>query len=795
VIAGTRGAFSRPGVCTAFGESVVCDPKDGTFSYRCSATKTPDPVRGTSVFAGKWHGYCEQKRAAAVVNGRNLGFVCTSVPYRQEYTVTYDDETTAFFTGPQLQKPVPVLLQTLSIPASGPLSDLSAMKKYSRSQSPIAKSQWFSGQPWSISLSDDGGCYEAWANSTHYQEMGNGANVFGIQSSCPSCAQNGPNASLGKCRSDGELTCGGSSSFSYRCTARRAVPSCYSPSVISEYIIEQSSSSITFATVRTVASVSEFSSTEQFVAGWGKLRVVISPTFLDGSEPFPQSAYPSTASFLASPSSAPNPSLSLPKLTSPSSSSSSSPSSFGYVTSAEAIVAAAGVPDTIDGVPWQYLGVHIHIIISASTSSSSISDVVIKVARWSLASPSLPRPVQDGADGVRGVRVTATAIVVENYNTVYFTGILLTFAEGVVLFCFCYLLLFAVMFVFYGVRQIWGGESAPADAEACPREERHSAVEIDAAGLSDAGVKAVIKQNEGVANNDAVPRVVVSAAISAAEVVLQRTNSRDVSVEMEQAKSSAASNVIQHKPLSSSIVAADPHLKPAAQSKSAVAPAASEPPPSAPAPAPALAPVTASTKAAMLDSLSDIVASATPSAPLSAKGPSTASAAMSNSSGSTPMSNKATNVFKAERARSATAQSFSVDTNAGATPLPASQQPTAAAKSKMAPASKEAVNAAIDMFKASASIPPTATGPLPVKTDPATLHRAPAAKIQEASVAASRTTTVTSPVPKLDLTKAVQEQVVFDDSSDICELLTRFAGKGNGGQFAGAAETRGRAAA
>jgi hypothetical protein len=724
-----------------------------------------------------------------VVNGRNLGFMCTSVPYRQEYTVTYDDETTAFFTGPQLQKPVPVLLQTLSLPASGSLSDLSAMKKFSRGQSAITRSQWFSGQPWSISLSNNEGCYEAWANSTHYQEMGNGANVFGIQSSCPSCAQNGPDASQGKCRSDGELTCGGSSSFSYRCTAQRAAPSCYSPSLISDYIIEQSSSSITFATVRDVASVSVFSSTEQFVAGWGKLQVVISPTFLNGQEPFPQSAYPPTASFIAAPSSAPTPSLSLPKLTSPSS---SSPSSFGYVTTAEAIVAAAGVPDAIDGVPWQHVGVHIDILVSASRSASSISDVVIKVARWSTASPSPPRPVQDVADGVRGVRVTATAIVLENYGTVYFTGILLTFAEGVVLFCFCYLLLFAAMFVFYGVRQIRGGELAPEDAESCQREGRHSAVEIDVAGVSDAGVKAVVKRNEGAANNDAVSRVVVSAA---AEVVVQRTNSGDVSAEIEQAKSSAASMATQHKPLSSSIAAADPDPKPAAQHKSAVAPAASEQPPSAPAPAPSFAPVTASTKAAMLDSLNDIVASATPSAPLSAKGQSTSSAAISNPSGSNPMSNKAPNVFKAERARPATAQSFSVDVNAAAPPPPTSQQPTAAAKSKMAPASREAVNAAIDMFKASAPIPPSAAAPLPVKMDPASLHRASAAKIQEASVTASRTMTVTSPVPKLDLTKAVQEQVVFDDCSAICELSTRFTGKGNGGQLAGAAETGGRAAA
>jgi hypothetical protein len=107
----------------------------------------------------------------------------------------------------------------------------------------------------------------------------------------------------------------------------------------------------------------------------------------------------------------------------------------------------------------------------------------------------------------------------------------------------------------------------------------------------------------------------------------------------------------------------------------------------------------------------------------------------------------------------------------------------------------EAVNAAIDMFKASAPIAPSAAAPLPVKSDPASLHRASAAKIQEASVAASRTMTVTSPVPKLDLTKAVQEQVVFDDCSEIFELLTRFTGKGNGGQLAGAAETGGRTAA
>ena len=144
----------------------MCDPKDGTFSYRCSATKTRDQVRGSSVFAGKWHGYCEQKRAAVVLDGRNLGFLCTSVPYRQEYTVTYDDETTSFFTGPQLQKPAPVVLQALSIPASGSLSDLSAMKKYSKGAPPIARSHWFSGQPWSISLSNNGGCFEAWANST-----------------------------------------------------------------------------------------------------------------------------------------------------------------------------------------------------------------------------------------------------------------------------------------------------------------------------------------------------------------------------------------------------------------------------------------------------------------------------------------------------------------------------------------------------------------------------------------------------------------------------------------------------
>jgi hypothetical protein len=218
--------------------------------------------------------------------------------------------------------------------------------------------------------------------------------------------------------------------------------------------------------------------------------------------------------------------------------------------------------------------------------------------------------------------------------------------------------------------------------------------------------------------------------------------------------------VIQHKPLSVSIVAAESDLKPAAQSKSAVAPAAPEPQPSAPAPAPSFAPVAASTKAAMLDSLNVIVASATPTAPLSAKDQSATSAAMPNSSGSTPMSNKASNVFKAERARPTTAQSFSsVDTNAAAAPPPASQQTTAVAKSKMAPASKEAVNAAIDMFKASAPIPPPAPAPLPAKTDPASLHRASAAKTQEASLAASRASNVASPVPKLDLTKAVQEQV------------------------------------
>ena len=578
--------------------------------------------------------------------------------------------------------------------------------------------------------------------------MGNGDNVFGIQSSCPSCGLNGPNASLGKCRSDGELTCGDSSSFSYRCTAHRAAPSCYSPSIISDYITEQSSSSITFVTVRAVASVSAFSSMEQFVAGWGKLQVVISPTFLNGAEPFPQSAYPPTASFVAAPSSAPTPSLSLPKITSPASSSSSS---FGYVTTAEAIIAAAGIPDTIDGAPWQHMGVHVHILVSAtrsSSTSSTIADVVIKVVRWSPASPSPSRPVQDAADGVRGVRVTATAIVVESHDTVYFTGILLTFAEGVVLFCFCYLLLFAVMFIFYGVRQIRGGELALEDAEANQREEHHSTVQIDAAGVSGAGVKAAIKQNEDVANNDAVPR-------AAAEAVMQRTNSREA---IEAARSSPATMVIQHKPLSVSIVAAESDLKPAAQSKSAVAPAAPEPQSSAPAPAPSLAPVAASTKAAMLDSLDVIVASATPAALLSAKGQSATSAAMPNSSGSTPMSNKASNVFKAERAR--TAQSFSsVDTNAAAAPPPSSQQTTAAAKSKMAPASKEAVNAAIDMFKASAPIPPPAPAPLPAKTDPASLHRASAAKTQEASVAASRASNVASPVPKLDLTKAVQEQV------------------------------------
>lgn len=775
-VAGTRGALARPGVCTAFGESVVCSPEDGSFSYRCTATKR-EAGSGTSVFAGKWHGWCEQKRAVVFApDGRNLGYVCTTVPYRQEYTVIYDDHVTSFFTGPLLlQSPVPILSQSLSIPASHSSIRNAPLQKFIRSSASVARGFWFSGEPWSITLPNNQGCYEAWANSTHYEEMGNGFNVTGVHASCPACAQNGN--VKGKCRSDGALTCVNNELYSYRCTARRAVPSCHNPIHISDFILERSPSSLSIATVRAIAS-STVSSTESFVAGWNTIVVVISPTFLDGLEPFPRSAYPSSASLVSVLSSSPrSPSSSTLKLT-------SSSNSFGYAVTAEALVAAAGVPLTIDGIPWQYVGVQIDLVVSASRSASGISNVLVKVSRWSPATLLAPDSggVASGDMGFRGIVLSVTAIVMNKNDAVYYSGILLTLAEGFVLCCLCYVALFVVTFIFYGVRQMSGvhDESSqtgvsvrgqlPEIVDADILQVRHSTVDVKTEGQLVNVETTALLLNKSTAVGDIQRRGEREEAAVAARApdanggdsTAPPKTSADLPPVTRQVSTSspavvAASDVqpsLQQSTLNSSSKRVTPQL-PRSSSASSVAAA------------PSLQPVAASTKAAMLSDLDDILSTAVLNVPSPSEGPASsvsAAAMIPNPEGSTPSkSKKAPNVPKAERAKSTIISSFSSDAIASVPSAIPSQAPTAAAKSKINITSKEAVTAAIDLFHASTSTtaPLTSLSPVQNASPLPEMSKVSAANSQEASAVAFRPSNVTSPVPKLDLTKAIQEQVCF----------------------------------
>ncbi len=744
--------MARPGVCTAFGESVVCDPVDGSMSYRCSAVKTSEPSRGTSIFAGKWHGWCEQKRSAVFsTNGRNLGFACTSVPYRQEYTVTYEDDTVAFFTGPYLQRPSPQAIESLSIPATGAVSGEIPLKKFTRSQSTLPRGSWFSGEPWSVSLSDGQGCYEAWANDTHYEEMGNGFNVSGIQSSCPSCALAGGGvngSATGQCRADGALSCANNAVFNYRCTARRSVPSCYSPSDISDYIIDKSPSSLTFVTVRNVASP-HFPSTEVFIAGWSTLQVVVSPTFLNGQEPYPHSAYPSTASLISASSSV---SASALKLTS-----SSSSSSFGYATTAEALVAAAGVPETIEGVPWQQVGITIDLVLSASRSSSSVNDVVIRVLRWSSQSPS-PRLVGSGLEvaGHRGIDLVATSIVKNKSDSVYISGILLSLAEGLVLCFICYVAMFAFTFVFYGVRQMRGGLGAPELAAERWRQARvlPSVAKHDAELLGDAAAQSAAVYGT-VASGDVAVRV---GERDAAEDPSMKTESNSASAAQLQLPAN------QHKSAATSIDVAAINTKPSVHDNSG---ALRVTPPltvtsSAAAVAPVFAPVAMT--ANMLNSLDSIVSSSEPSASSSAHAaaPSAAVVAVSNTNVSLP----STNALDPEKMKHSKKSSLPAESASDAAAVAPSQASASVLKSKQAIVSKEAVTTAIDMFHASVPAPAPAPPvvPLQVKPAPAVVKPASASQANQAETTpvAPRASNVTSPVPKLDLSKAVLEQVARD---------------------------------
>jgi hypothetical protein len=801
-LAGTRGALARPGVCTAFGESVVCSPEDGSFSYRCVATKR-EAVSGSSVFAGKWHGWCEQKRALVFgPGGRNLGYMCTASPYRQEYTVVYDDKVTSFFTGPLLlQSPIPNLSQSLSIPASHSSIRDAPLQKFIRSQSTVARGSWFSGEPWSISLPGNQGCYEAWANSTHYEEMGNGFNVSKVQSSCPACAQNG-NAK-GRCRSDGFLTCANNELYSYRCTARRVAPSCYNPSHISEYVFERSPSSLGIVTVRAVASTTS-TSTETFVAGWNTIIVVISPTFLDGLEPFPRSAYPLTALLAPALSSSPrSPSSTTLKLT-------SSANSFGYAVTADALVAAAGVPSTIDGIPWQYLGVQIDLVVSASKSGSSIGNIVVKVSRWSPAALSTPDSGGMALEdvGFRGIVLSATAVVMNKSDAVYYSGILLTLAEGIVLCCLCYAALFVATFIFYGVMRMRGSsfESSPpvdskvpetAHADADDRPVAHSSVDIASAGQPAKSVATAEPLSRSAAVNENVRLGEREEAAEAAQV----PGANGGNSTMPPKTSAEMPQVNRHVSASPSAVIAASDKQPPFQenfSRSSSMRVTSQLPSSSAsstaAVVPALQSVAASTKAAMLTDLDNIVSANVPSAPSSADGPASLSAAAAvipNPEGSTP-SKKASYVSKAERAKSSGTSLFSSE---AVTAVPASvsaQAPAAAAKSKLNIASKEAVTAAIDLFNASTSAIAPATALSPTKyAAPRPEMSVSSASVHAATSVASRAINATSPVPKLDLTKAIQEQVSLR-SIFACtfKFLTFLAGQGNGSKLEGTTKAR-----
>jgi hypothetical protein len=762
-VAGTRGALARPGVCTAFGESVVCSPEDGSFSYRCTATKR-EAVSGSSVFAGKWHGWCEQKRAIVFgPGGRNLGYMCTTAPYRQEYTVVYDDESTSFFTGPLLlQSPVPIVSQSLSIPASHSSFRDSPMQKFMSSQSKFARGSWFSGEPWSISLPGNKGCYEAWANSTHYEEMGNGFNVTGVQSNCPACAQNG-NAS-GKCRSDGKLTCANSESYSYRCTARRVVPSCHTPSRISDYVFERSSSSLSILTVRAVAS-SASSSSESFVAGWNTVVIVISPTFLNGLEPFPRSAYPSTATLTSARS------LYSTKLELTSSS-----TSFGYAVTADALVAAAGVPLTVDGIPWQYLGIQIDIVMSASRSASSISNVLVKVSNWSPATLLTPdsEGVVLGDANSRGIVLSVTAIVMNKSESVYYSGILLTLAEGFVLCCLCYIALFLVTFIFCGVMRMRGVHDEASHRgvlkaqdmlDVDVREVGHSTVDIKTTEQAGNAEMAAMLLNPSTAVGDIQERV---ERQEAGEAVRAHISSSGDSTALPTVDLPPVNNQVS---ASHSAVIDTSDVQPSVQINSSsvritrqlsMPSSALSSAPSNAAALPTLQPVAASTKAAMLTDLDNIVSATVVNGPTAADGLASSLpivAVIPNPEVSTP-SRKASNVSKAERAILANGSSFPSQVVSAAPVAILSQAPSVAAKSKLSMTNKEAVTAAIDLFNASTSAFAPASAISSAKQASLTeMSTVSIDNLQEATVAASRASNVTSPVPKLDLTKAIQEQV------------------------------------
>ena len=760
-VAGTRGALARPGVCTAFGESVVCSPDDGSFSYRCTATKG-EAVSGTSVFAGKWHGFCEQKRALAFSSdGRNLGYMCTKDPYRQEYTVIYDDQITSFFTGPFLRAPVPDVTQLLTIPSSSSSVDDVPLQKFTRSSSTVVRGTWFSGEPWSISLPDSQGCYEAWANSTHYEEMGNGFNVTGVQSSCPACAQNGD--SKGKCQSNGALTCANNELFSYRCTARRVIPSCHTPSHVSDHIIEHSPSSLSVVTVRAVASSAVFLA-ETFVAGWNTVVLVISPTFLNGLVPYPSSAYPSTATLISASSSSSH------SLSSSTLQFTTSSTSFGYAVTAGALVAAAGIPPTLDGAPWQYLGVQVDLEVSASRSASSVSNVVVKVARWSPAPPLSPgsRGTALGGIGWKGISLSVSAIVMNKSDAVYFSGILLTLAEGFVLCCLCYDALFVATFVFYGVRQIRGvnddgsqrGVSqAPAVVAENVREVGHATVVIKDSMQLGIGETAALPLSRSSAASDVKCRDEHKEAVEAART--QAASGADSTTQAKMSGELPLANNQAAAPSSAADAASDaqPSLQEIASSLR-VTPQlpSSSASSSAAAVVPVFAPVAASTKAAMLNDLESIVSATvlnTQSSSDSLAASSSAAAAMiPNPEGSTP-SKKASNVFKGEKTKSASVSASSSESMAATV----AQAATAASKSKVNVTSKEAVSAAIDLFNASSYSAAPATALLPVKPAPALEMAISMSHPQEAATAAPRPSNMTSPVPRLDLTKAIQEQV------------------------------------
>ncbi len=734
---------------------------DGTFSYRCTATRISAPINGTSIFAGKWHGSCEQKRAAiSALDGRDLGFACTSVAYRQEYTVSYDDETTAFFTGPQLQRPVPVVKQSLSIPATLSVFGNIPLHKFTRSETTLPRGSWFSGEPWSVSLAGGQGCYEAWANSTHYEEIGNGFNVSQIHSSCPSCAQHGSigvnGTSNGRCGADGVLSCANSAAFSYRCTARRAVPTCYSPTDLSDYIVEKSPSSLTVVTVRNIAS-SPLSSSEVYVVGWDTLQVVIAPHFLNGQEPYPHSAYPPTASLV---SAAPSPSslstaTSTLKITPPSAS-----SSFGYAISTEALVAAAGVPDTIDGVPWRHVGININLVVSASRYAKSIGDVVIRVSRWSptLSSPRVETVIK--GTGFRGIDVSTTAFVTNKNDAVYFSGILLTLAEGVVLFCICYLFLFVSAFVFYGVRQMRGSSGPPELAHETQRkgDEIHSAAAKDADGLSDDVSPSAALQNGSVASTDVVLRINVGEA--AESVVARDASSSASSEQLLTRPSSSASTTVD-------VAACDP--KPASHDNDNGAVRRVTPQPSSLSSAAAQTFTSMSVTTSMLSNLDNIV-SASASVPgvsssfdrsSSSSSSSSAAAAAAATNSNAPL--PSTKISKVERTKSAFVTSSSAGTvSEAAAAAPPYHPPASSVKLKQSITTKEAASAAIDLFNASVPLPAPASVSLPAKAAPVLEKLAPTSSLTQnvkALDVAPRTSSVTSPVPKLDLTKAVQEQV------------------------------------